>query len=145
MPEAFLPYGGMFAAALLASTIVPFSSDLLLAGLISAGDADVYGLLFWATFGNSLGATTNWVLGKYLYRYHDRSWYPISPQSHARAEQWFARFGILSLLFSWLPVVGDPLTLIAGVLRVRLLPFLLLVITGKAARYGLIAYGTLHL
>ncbi len=145
MFEAFWPYGGMFAAALLASSIVPFSSDVVLAGLVSAGKADVYGLLFWATLGNSLGATLNWALGKYLHRYRERSWYPISPQSQARAEHWFNRFGVWSLLFSWLPVIGDPLTLIAGVLRVRLLPFLLLVVTGKAARYALIAYGTLQI
>ena len=145
MFDSFSPYGEMFAAALLASTIVPFSSDILLAGFIAAGEKNISSLLFWATFGNSLGATLNLALGKYLHHYHERRWYPISPNAQLHAEHWFRRFGIWALLFSWLPVIGDPLTLIAGVLGVRLLPFLLLVITGKAARYALIAYGMLQL
>jgi len=135
----------MFTAALLAATIVPLSSEPLLAVLIAAGKADMYGLLLAATIGNSLGATLNWTLGRYLFQYRDHRWYPIKPPAQARAERWFARYGVWSLLFSWLPLVGDPLTLVAGVLQVRLLPFVLLVVTGKAARYALIGFGVTQL
>lgn len=141
MLEAFLPYGGMFITALLAATIVPLSSDALFAVLITTSKVDVTALLAVAAIGNTLGAVINWVLGKHLYRYRDRSWYPVTEQTHARAERWFARFGVWSLLFSWAPLVGDPLTLAAGALRVKFLPFLLLVAAGKTARYGVIAFG----
>ncbi|MFP6725911.1 MAG: VTT domain-containing protein, partial [Alphaproteobacteria bacterium] len=77
--------------------------------------------------------------GRYLSKFAGRKWYPLSPEQQARASAWFQRFGIWSLLFSWLPVVGDPLTMAAGVLRVSFIPFLILIAAGKTGRYIIIA------
>lgn len=92
-------------------------------------------LLLVATLGNTLGALLNWALGRYLLRFQDRRWFYLKHDKMAGAQRWFNRFGYWSLLLAWLPIVGDPLTFVAGVMRVRLVPFLVLVTLGKAARY----------
>ena len=87
------------------------------------------------------GAIVNWLLGRGVARFRDRRWFPLSDAQYARAEATFNRYGLWSLLFSWVPIIGDPLTLIAGALRVRFWPFLALVTLGKAARYVALAFG----
>jgi membrane protein YqaA with SNARE-associated domain len=86
----------------------------------------------------------NWIIGRGIVRFRDRRWFPLTPEQYARAETTFNRYGRWSLLFSWVPIVGDPLTLIAGALRVRFWPFLILVTLGKAARYAVLAAGLAH-
>jgi len=92
-----------------------------------------------AAAGNTAGAVVNWLLGRFLSQFSERRWYPLTQAQQQRASAWFQRFGLWSLLFAWLPVVGDPLTVVAGVLRVRFLPFLALVAVGKTARYVIVA------
>jgi len=132
-------YAGLFGAALLAATIVPAQSELLLVGLLMSGQFATLWLLAAATAGNVLGSLINWALGRFLAEYRKARWFPASQRSLERAERWFARYGSGVLLLSWLPIVGDPLTLIAGVLRMRLIPFLLVVTLAKGARYSVIA------
>ncbi len=108
---------------------------------MSARPADVWTLVAVATCGNVLGAIANWMLGRSVVAFRKKPWFPLSPAQYARAEQTFRRYGLWSLLFSWVPIIGDPLTLIAGALRVRFWPFLVLVTIGKAARYALLAAG----
>lgn len=124
----------LFGSAFLAATILPFYSEGLLYWYLLQG-RPVSWLLFWATLGNTLGAVVNWWLGLYLTRFQERRWFYFKPAQIERARHWYQRFGIWSLLFAWLPVGGDALTLIAGVMRVRFWPFLILVGLGKFGRY----------
>jgi membrane protein YqaA with SNARE-associated domain len=133
-------YGGLFLAALVAATLLPAQSELVLVGLRASGGYDVVALVAVATAGNVLGSTINWVLGRYLLHFRDRRWFPVTPAMLDRAIGWYGRWGVWSLLFAWVPVVGDPLTLVAGILRVDLRLFLPLVTLGKAARYAALAW-----
>jgi len=129
-------YIGLFLSAFLAATLLPLSSEAVLAALSQARGLDVGVLLAVATLGNTLGATINWMFGRFCLRWRDRKWFPFSPPQLERAAGWFRRYGLWSLLFAWLPIVGDPLTFAAGVMRVRFLPFVVLVGLGKGARYA---------
>ena len=92
-----------------------------------------------ACVGNVAGSTINWAMGRSIEKLRERRWFPIKPRALARAEQWYRRFGRWTLLLSWTPVIGDPLTMIAGVLREPLWSFLLIVAIAKTARYVVIA------
>ncbi|MCH8836080.1 MAG: DedA family protein [Proteobacteria bacterium] len=131
-------YLGLFFSALLAATILPFSSEAVLAALYAVDRYDAVLLWLVASVGNTLGGLVNWVLGRFCLHWRDRRWFPVTLESLRRAQQWFGRYGTWSLLFAWLPVVGDPLTFAAGVMRVNVWVFLVLVGIGKAARYALV-------
>ncbi|MBP2303259.1 YqaA family protein [Azospirillum picis] len=131
-------YGSLFLVALAAATIFPAQSEILLAGLHASGNYDDAMLILAATAGNVAGSTVNWALGRYLMHFQDRRWFPVPRRLVERATGWYQRFGVWSLLLAWVPVIGDPLTLVAGILRVDLRLFLLLVTIGKAARYVLL-------
>ncbi|MBP2228691.1 membrane protein YqaA with SNARE-associated domain [Azospirillum agricola] len=128
-------YAGLFFVALIAATIFPAQSELLLASLHASGRYDSLTLILVATTGNVAGSAVNWALGRYLMHFQDRRWFPASPALVERATRWYRRFGVWSLLLAWVPVIGDPLTLVAGILRVDFRLFLLLVTLGKAGRY----------
>jgi membrane protein YqaA with SNARE-associated domain len=136
-------YAGLFAASFLAATIFPFQSELVLVGLLLVGDFPWPALLAVATVGNVLGSVVNWGLGRFFVHFRDRRWFPVKPESYARMERWFARWGVWSLLFAWVPAVGDPLTVVAGALRVNLALFVLLVGLGKFGRYAVLVAATL--
>ncbi len=106
------------------------------------GETGRSALFVAATLGNVLGAVVNFALGRFLIRFEGRRWFPVSAAGRQKAEALFARYGQPVLLLSWLPVIGDPLTLVAGLLRMPLPPFLLFVSIGKAARYAVILYLT---
>lgn len=129
----------LFGSAFLAATVLPFSSEVVLFALLREG-GDPFALVVVATLGNTLGAVVNWLLGRYLLHFRDRRWFYFSAAQIDNAQCWFQRYGIWSLLFAWLPIGGDGLTLIAGIMKVRLSVFLLLVGTGKALRYVSIVY-----
>jgi membrane protein YqaA with SNARE-associated domain len=131
-----LGYFGLFFTAFLAATLLPLSSEAVLAALAAADGADALLLLAIATIGNTLGAVVNWGLGRFCLRWTGRRWFPFSEDQLTRAADRFRRYGLWSLLFAWVPVIGDPLTFAAGVMRVRVLPFVLLVGLGKGARYA---------
>lgn len=125
----------LFLSALGASTILPMSSEAVLAAMTMTGNVDRALLFLVATAGNTLGSVINWLLGRYAGVWVEGRM-AGRRRAYDRAVRWFRRFGIWSLLLSWLPVVGDPLTLVAGLLRTPFLPFVVLVLIGKAARYG---------
>jgi membrane protein YqaA with SNARE-associated domain len=137
-----LGYIGLFIAAFLAATILPLSSEVVLSVLLLSGSSPV-ALIIIATIGNVLGSLTNYALGYWASLNVIKKWLKLTEDEFLRAEQRFQKYGLLSLLFAWLPIIGDPLTVIAGVLRIRLLWFLLLVTTGKLIRYIVISYMTL--
>ncbi|MSP47945.1 MAG: DedA family protein [Alphaproteobacteria bacterium] len=129
---------GLFVTSFLAATILPMSSEAVLAGVALTTAQDR--LLLWtvATVANTLGSVLNWSLGRWGAIYRDRAWFPVKPETYDKAAARFRRYGTWSLLFSWLPIVGDPLTMVAGALGVRFLPFVLLVAFGKGARYAVV-------
>lgn len=132
--EAYL---GLFLTAFLSATLLPGGSEILFAGLLAAGH-EPFALWAWATTGNSLGAALNWLLGRYLLRFRDRRWFPFDPDNLGRAQTWFQRYGVWSLLLAWAPVIGDGLTFIAGLMRVHFGLFLLLTTIGKGTRYAIV-------
>ena len=93
-----------------------------------------------ATMGNVFGSTVNWLLGRLLSRFEGRRWFPVDRRVLARAENWYRRWGRWSLLLSWVPLVGDPLTVVAGVLRERIMVFVALVTVAKFGRYAVVAW-----
>ena len=133
-------YLSLFAISFLAATILPFSSELTLAGLITTSNYDNLLLLIVASFGNVLGSVVNWALGLYSRNLTTKKWFPFKDKQIENSSKWFSKFGKWSLLFAWVPVIGDPLTLVAGLLRVRFLDFIILVTIGKVSRYVLIYY-----
>ena len=133
-------YLSLFAISFLAATILPFSSELTLAGLIVTSNYDNLLLLIVSSFGNILGSSVNWALGFYSRNFTTKKWFPFKNERIESSSKWFKRYGKWSLLFAWLPFIGDPLTLIAGLLRVKFLEFLILVSIGKVSRYMVIFY-----
>jgi membrane protein YqaA with SNARE-associated domain len=133
-------YLSLFFISFLAATILPFSSELTLAGLISTSNYDNLLLLVFASFGNVLGSVFNWGLGFYARNLTIKKWFPFKETQIERSSKWFSKFGKWSLLFAWVPIVGDPLTFVAGLLRVRFLDFIILVAIGKVSRYLIIFY-----
>ena len=133
-------YLSLFSISFLAATVLPFSSELTLAGLISKSNYDNLLLLVVASFGNVLGSVFNWSLGFYSRNFTSKKWFPCKETQIERSSKWFSKFGKWSLLFAWAPIVGDPLTFVAGLLKVRFLDFIILVAIGKVSRYLIIFY-----
>ena len=135
-------YGGLFLAAFTAATLLPAQSEILVGGLLLT-DHPPGLVLTVASLGNVLGSVVNWFLGRALERLRPRRWFPVSPAALARAEGWYHRYGRWSLLLAWAPIIGDPLTVVAGVLRESFWVFLLLVSVAKIGRYLVLAAATL--
>jgi len=125
----------LFASAFIAATLFPAQSELVLVATLAAEVAPVWALIGVATIGNTLGSMTNWLIGRFFLRYKNRRWFPVKSDSLARAEKWYRKYGRWTLLLSWVPIIGDPLTLAAGVLREQLITFTLIVAFAKFARY----------
>ena len=133
-------YLSLFIISFLAATILPFSSELTLAGLMATSSYDNLLLLIIASLGNILGSVVNWILGFYSRKLSKKKWFPFKDEQIESSSKWFSKFGKWSLLFAWVPVIGDPLTLAAGLLRVKFIEFVILVTIGKFSRYFLIYY-----
>ncbi|MDP3075407.1 YqaA family protein [Bradyrhizobium sp.] len=136
-------YAGLFLSALAAATMLPMQSEAVLVGLLVA-DYSPWLLIAVASVGNVLGSAINWLLGRGIERFRNRSWFPASEAGLQRAQSWYRRYGKWSLLLSWVPIIGDPLTVIAGVLREPFWVFLLLVAVAKTGRYLVLAAITLQ-
>lgn len=132
-------YLGLFLAAFLAATLLPAQSELGLAAIYASGGYSLLLLVLIASIGNTLGAVVNWFIGRGIERFKDRKWFPASEKQLKTANAWYAKFGRWSLLLSWMPIIGDPITLVAGILREPLWRFLLIVGFAKTARYAIIA------
>lgn len=139
--EVLASYGALFVSAFLAATLLPASSELVLLGLLAAGRGDPVLLVVVATVGNTAGSVVNWAIGRGVEVLHGRRWFPVSREHYEKAGRLFRRFGLWTLPFAWLPVIGDALTVAAGAARVGLWRFVVLVGFGKAARYAAIVVG----
>ncbi|NOR11243.1 MAG: DedA family protein [Desulfovibrionaceae bacterium] len=131
-------YPALFLLSFLASTLIPLGSEWLLAALVIAGYNPMTSVVV-ATVGNTLGAVTTYAVGMYGSPFLMNRIFRVGEASRQKAERLYSRYGFWSLLFSWLPVVGDPLCLVGGILKIRFVWFFLLVITGKLARYIVIS------
>ncbi|MCK3827503.1 YqaA family protein [Pseudomonas sp. W2Aug9] len=129
-------YLGLFGAAFGAATLLPLQSEAVLVGLLISGHYNLWLLLGIATLGNVLGSVVNWLLGRSVERFKERRWFPVSAKQLDRARGHYLRWGHWTLLLSWVPIIGDPLTLVAGVMREPLSRFLLLVTLAKGVRYS---------
>jgi membrane protein YqaA with SNARE-associated domain len=143
MSEA-VAYIGMFFTAFAAATILPMQSEPVLVGLLLAGHSP-WLLLAVASIGNVLGAVVNWLLGRGIERFRRRRWFPVGDAAFTRAQGWYHRYGKWSLLLSWAPIIGDPLTVVAGAMREPFALFLLLVTVAKIGRYLVLTAATLSI
>jgi membrane protein YqaA with SNARE-associated domain len=135
-------YGGLFLVAFLAATILPLQSEAALVAALLLERHSTWALVAVASAGNVLGSTINWWIGRAMATDGMRARLGIDARRFEQARRWYERYGHWSLLLSWLPVIGDPLTLIAGALRTPLPRFLLLVVVAKVGRYAVIAAAT---
>ena len=125
---------------MLAATILPLSSEIVLTTMLLTNLFEKNILLIVASSGNILGSIFNWYLGKKITIFQDRKWFPVSPEQLNKSQKYFQKYGLWSLLLAWVPVIGDPLTLLAGVLKVRFSIFFILVSISKISRYIFIIY-----
>lgn len=137
-------YLTLFISALGAATLLPLQSEAVLLGLLLLGQQPALALLMVATLGNVLGALINWYLGRRLEHWENSHglprWFPVPEQRLEQARAHYQRWGHVSLLLSWLPIIGDPLTLVAGLMREPLWRFLLWVTLAKGGRYAVLIY-----
>ncbi|MEH6547149.1 MAG: YqaA family protein [Sneathiella sp.] len=136
-------YGTLFLSAFLSATLLPGSSEALLAAYIATEKGNIWILLVVAVTGNVLGSMVNWIIGRFLSQYVGRKWFPISQRRYVQATNWFNKYGKWSLLFAWVPIIGDPLTIVAGGLNVPIGTFAVLVTIGKLVRYLLVLQAAL--
>jgi membrane protein YqaA with SNARE-associated domain len=138
-------YAGLFLTALVAATILPAQSEAALVALLIAGEQPAWALVAVAGVGNVLGSVINWFLGRGIDRLRHHRWFPVKEEGLETAGRWYRCWGKWSLLLSWAPIIGDPLTVAAGVLREPFPIFLILVTIAKVGRYLILAAATLGL
>ncbi|WP_208293443.1 YqaA family protein [Zophobihabitans entericus] len=130
-----LNYFILFSTAFIAATLIPAQSEAALLSMLVLSNSSAAILILVATAGNVLGSTVNWWLGTKIEKYKDRKWFPVSEKRLIQAQSYYHKFGSIILLLSWLPVIGDPITLVSGVLKENIYKFLILVTLAKFGRY----------
>ena len=136
-------YFSLFVVSFLVATIVPFGSEIYFATLLAVDNYNSLLLLIAASTGNIVGSVFNWICGYYVAYFIKKKWFPINQNQIDKASNFFWKYGKWSLLFAWVPIIGDPLTFVAGTLRYSFMPFLILVSIGKTARYLAIYFSVL--
>ncbi|MHC8399755.1 YqaA family protein [Pseudomonas sp. MDT1-17] len=136
-------YVGLFLAAFGAATLLPMQSEVVLVGMLLSDQYVASTLLAVATLGNVLGSALNWIIGRSIERLRHKRWFSVSESKLEKARNSYLRYGRWSLLLSWVPIIGDPLTVVAGVMREPLWSFLLIVSLAKGVRYLVLAAVTL--
>lgn len=129
----------LFISAFTSATLLPGSSEAVLLGVLASAKVSMGTAIAAATIGNTLGSCINWVIGRFFAHYRFHKWFPVPEQKFDQFTIWYQRWGVWSLLLSWMPVVGDPLTVIAGVSRTPLVLFTAIVAVAKALRYLAVA------
>ena len=127
--------GLLFLSAFGAATLLPLQSEVVLVGLLAQMQYPVWLLVAVASLGNILGSCVNWWLGLKVEQYKNKKWFPVSEQKMLQAQGIYQKYGFWSLLLSWVPIIGDPITLIAGLLKENFVRFLLMVSIAKIGRY----------
>lgn len=129
---------GLFVISFSAATLLPGGSEAALLLLAAQKNHTIATLLLVASTGNILGSMVNYAMGRYALRFQTRNWFPVSPSQLTKAQNWFAHWGQYSVLGAWLPIIGDPITVAAGVMRMNWLTFLILVTLSKTLRYAVL-------
>ena len=140
-PSPAAELAGLFASAFTSATLLPGTSEGVLAALLGLGLVPALAAVGVATLGNTLGSLVNWAVGFFFARYRDHPRFPASPRMLARAQGWYDRWGLWTLLASWVPIIGDPLTVVAGLMRAPLVLVVPIVALAKGARYAVVAAG----
>ena len=130
-----MAYLVLFFAAFGAATLLPLQSEAVLVALLLQAQHASFLLILVASLGNILGSCVNWYLGLKIEQFKNKKWFPISEVKMLKAEKIYQKYGFWSLLLSWTPVIGDPITLIAGLMKEKFWRFLLMVSIAKTARY----------
>jgi len=130
-----LSYFLLFISAFGAATLLPLQSEAVLVTLLLKGQYSALLLISTATLGNVLGSCVNWWLGLKIEQFKHRKWFPVSEKRLEQAQRFYHKYGFYSLLLSWTPVIGDPITLVAGLFKENFWRFLGIVIIAKAGRY----------
>ena len=125
----------LFISAFGAATLLPLQSEAVLIGLLLQNTHTVWVLIAVASLGNILGSCVNWYLGVQVEKYKHKKWFPVSEQNMQKAQKTYQKYGYWSLLLSWVPMIGDPITLISGLLKENFARFLLIVSIAKIGRY----------
>ena len=133
-------YSSLFISSFLSSTILPGHSEITLTTLILLEKYSQFLLIFFASLGNILGSIVNWFLGLYITKFVNKSWFPFKKKRLDKASLWYLKYGKWSLFFSWVPIIGDPLTIVAGIFRVPLVIFITIVSISKVLRYIFVVY-----
>ena len=129
----------LFFIAFGSATILPLQSEAVLTALLATQEYAAWLLVLVASIGNILGSIVNWFLGRGIERFGQKKWFPVKEKSLDRAKQWYARYGRWTLLLSWVPIIGDPLTIVAGIMREKITVFIAIVAIAKTGRYILVA------
>ena len=135
MAELISPLAGLFLLAFSAATLLPGGSEAGLLAIRAVSDYSDLTLLVVASVGNILGSVVNYWLGRFALQYQTRRWFPVSPARLIRVTNWFLRWGQGVVLLAWVPIIGDPVTVVAGVMRMSFGRFLILVSLSKTLRY----------
>lgn len=125
----------LFLSAFGAATLLPLQSEAVLLGLLVQNKQHAVLLIAVASLGNILGSCVNWYLGLKIEHYKNKKWFPVSADKMLKAQKTYQKYGYWSLLLSWVPIIGDPITLIAGLLKENFARFLLMVSIAKIGRY----------
>ena len=131
-------YLSLFLVAFMVATIIPFGSEAYFITLLSSAEYNNFILFIVVSIGNVLGSLFNWLCGYYINYFIKKTWFPINNQMIDRGNKIFKKYGKWSLLFSWVPFIGDPITFVSGTLRYPIVPFLVLESIGKVGRYLII-------
>ena len=134
-----MAYLTLFLTSFAAATLLPAYSEILLGTLVSQ-NYPLFWLWFWATMGNTLGSVVNGLIGRQVDRFKHKRWFPVSELQLHKARSRFNRYGQWALLLGWLPIGGDALTLVGGIMRVPWLNFIVLVGIGKGLRYAFVIW-----
>ena len=138
-------YSTLFISSFLSSTVLPGHSEITLITFILLKKYSHFLLIFFASLGNILGSVVNWYLGFYITKFVNKSWFPFKKKQLDKASSWYLKYGKWSLFFTWVPIIGDPLTIVAGIFRVPLIIFITIVSISKVLRYIFVGYITLKL
>lgn len=130
-----LSYFLLFISAFGAATLLPLQSEAVLVTLLLKGQYSALLLISIATLGNVLGSCVNWWLGLKIEQFKHRKWFPVSEKRLQQAQSFYHKYGFYSLLLSWTPIIGDPITLVAGLFKENFWRFLGIVMIAKAGRY----------
>lgn len=130
---------GLFVSAFTSATLLPGSSEAVLIGVLALGTTSTALAVATATVGNTVGSVVNWLIGRFFSHFKDRRWFPVKADTFDRFLERYRRWGVWSLLMSWAPIIGDPLTVMAGVMRTPLWLVIPLVALAKLARYAVVA------